>query len=115
MYFAENKERWKRNETNSDEKNECLNISFMHNHTLHDTLHQIYVFLSKIGIQVESGLALDKKLQKDLRKKEGNSDKSEFFKEYQQVWHKRCKSNQVNISDKVKAQSNWHSKVSLGK
>ena len=28
-------------------KFKCANISFMHNHTLHDTLHHIYVFLQK--------------------------------------------------------------------
>ena len=30
-----------------------LDMSFMHDHTLHDTLHQAYVFLSEIGIQSE--------------------------------------------------------------
>ena len=36
-------------------KNEskCSGISFMHNHTLHVILHQIFVFLSKTGIQSE--------------------------------------------------------------
>ena len=38
-------------------KNEfkCLDISFMHNHTLHGTLPQVYVFLSEIGMQIEKG------------------------------------------------------------
>ena len=36
-------------------KNEfkCLAISFIHNHTLHGILHQVYVFLSKTGMQSE--------------------------------------------------------------
>ena len=32
-------------------KFKCSDISFMHNHTLDETLHQIYGFFSKIGIQ----------------------------------------------------------------
>ena len=57
----------KKNETNSDE---CSDISFMHNHTLHDTLHQIYVFISKIGMQDErGGLASDKSFRKTFERK----------------------------------------------
>ena len=54
-------------------KNEfkCSNISFMHNHTLHDRLHQIYVFLSKTGMQSKKkeGLAPDKSFRKIFRRK----------------------------------------------
>ena len=60
----------KRNETNS-KKNEfkCSNISFMHNHTVHDTLHQIYVFLFEIGMQKKEGLAPDKSFKKTFGRK----------------------------------------------
>ena len=52
-------------------KNEfkCSDISFMHNHTLHGTLHHMYVFLSETRIQSEErGSWTRQKLQKDLRK-----------------------------------------------
>ena len=40
-----------RNKTNSNEKEfKYSDMSFMHDHTLHDTLHRIYVFLSEIGM-----------------------------------------------------------------
>ena len=44
-------------------------ISFMHNHTLHDTLHQIYVFLSEIGMQSKKGLAPDKSFRQTFERK----------------------------------------------
>ena len=43
------------------------NISSMHDHTLHDTLHRIYVFLPETGMQSEKGSWNRQKLQKDLR------------------------------------------------
>ena len=65
-------------------KNEfkCLDISFMHNHTLHGTLYQIYVFLPETGMQSEKGLALDKSFKKIFGEKEGNSDRLEFSKNF---------------------------------
>ena len=35
-----------------NQKNEfkCSDIAFIHKHTLHDTLHQVYMFSSEIGI-----------------------------------------------------------------
>ena len=61
-------------------KNEykCSNISFMHDHTLHGTLHLAYVFLSEIGIQSEKGLTLDKSFRKTFGNEECNSNRSEF-------------------------------------
>ena len=66
-------------------KNEfkCSNISFMHDHALHGTLHQIYVFLSKTGMQSEKGFGLDKSFKKTFGKEEGNSNRSEFSKGFQ--------------------------------
>ena len=65
-------------------KNEfkCLDISFMHNHTLHGILHQVYVFLSETGMHSERkrGLAPDKSFRKTFGEKEGNSNRSEFSK-----------------------------------
>ena len=52
----------------------------MHNHTLHDTLHQIYVFLSETGTQKKGGLAPDKSFRKTFERKKINSDKSKFSK-----------------------------------
>ena len=43
----------KRNTTSLNEKNKSKDVSFMHNHTLHDTSHQIYVLLSITGMQGE--------------------------------------------------------------
>ena len=66
-------------------KNEfkCSNISFMHNHTLHGTLHQVYIFLSEIGMQSEKkGFAPDKSFRKTFGEKEGNSNRSEFSKNF---------------------------------
>ena len=41
-------------------KNEfkCSDILFMDNHTLHGTLHQVYVFLSKTRMQSEKNKGL---------------------------------------------------------
>ena len=64
---------------------------------------------------MKEDLAPDKNFRKTFGRKKSNSDKSEFFKEYQQGWHQRCKSNQVNMCDKVKAQPNWHPEVSPDK
>ena len=72
LYFAFVKTRKDEKEIKQIQmKNEfkCSNISFMHNHTLHDTLHQIYVFLSKTGMQGEEGLALDKSFKKTFERK----------------------------------------------
>ena len=41
----------------------------MHNHTLHDILHQIFVVLSEIGMLNERGLAPDKSFRKTFGKK----------------------------------------------
>ena len=52
------------------DKFKCLNISFMHNHTLHDTLYQIYVFLFETGMQSKKkGLTPDKSFKKTFEKK----------------------------------------------
>ena len=56
----------------------CSDISFMHNHTLHDPLHQIYVSYLKQKCRVKKGLRLDKSFKKTFGEKEGNSNKSEF-------------------------------------
>ena len=50
-------------------KNEfkCSDISFMHDYTLHGTLHRAYVFLSETGIQSEKRSWTRQKLQKDFR------------------------------------------------
>ena len=58
-------------------------------------------------VEWKKGLTPDKSFKKTFGEKESDSDKSEFSKK--QVWH------QVNLRDKVKAQSNCHSKVSLDK
>ena len=66
-------------------KNEfkCSDISFMHDYTLHGTLHRAYVFLSETGIQSEKkGLGLDKSFRKTFEKKEDNSNRSEFSKNF---------------------------------
>ena len=59
----------------------------------------------------KKGLAPNKNFRNTFGEKEGNLDGLGFSKnpKFQQVWH------QVNMRDKVKAQSNWHSKVSPGK
>ena len=64
-------------------KNEfkCSNMSFMHNYTLHGTLHQVYVFLSETGIQSEKGFGPDKSFRKTFGEKEGNSNRSKFSKD----------------------------------
>ena len=41
----------------------------MHNDTLHDTLHQIYIFLSEIGTQKKGGLTPDKIFKKTFERK----------------------------------------------
>ena len=47
-----------------------LDISFMRKHTLHDTLHQTYFFLSKIGMQSKKrGIAPDKSFRKPSERK----------------------------------------------
>ena len=45
----------------------CSAILFVHNHTLHGTLHQAYVFLFERGMQSETGSCTRKKFQKDLQ------------------------------------------------
>ena len=61
----------------------CADISFTHNHTLHGTLHQVYIFLSEIEMQSEKGLAPDKSFRKTFREKKGNSNRSEFSKNFE--------------------------------
>ena len=51
-------------------------ISFMHNHALHGTLHQIYVFLFEIGMPSEKGLGPDKSFRKTFGREECNSNRS---------------------------------------
>ena len=46
-----------------------LDISFMHNHTLYDTLHQIYVFYLKQGCRVKKDLTPDKSFKKTFKRK----------------------------------------------
>ena len=83
------------------------NVSFMHNHTLHDTSHQMYVYL-KQERRVKKGLALDKSFRKTFEEKKNNSNRSEFSKSSkpQPNWHKNGKSDQIDMSDRVKAQPN---------
>ena len=68
-------------------KNEfkCSNISFMHNHTLHDTLHRIYVFLFETGMQSEKqrGFALDKNFIKTFREEKRYFKQIKVFKDSQ--------------------------------
>ena len=82
----------------------------IHDHTLYKTLHQIYIFLSETGTQSEEVRTLDKSFKKTFGEKEGNiRTRSEFSKIPTELdlkpfaWHQRCKSNQVNMSDRVKA------------
>ena len=82
----------------------------IHDHTLHKTLHQIYIFLSETGTQSEEVCAPDKSFRKTFGKKEGNIQiRSEFSKIPTELdlkpfaWHQSCKSNQVDKRDKVKS------------
>ena len=89
-------------------------------HFIHAQSYIARHIASDIGVHIQNKDAEGKRVLHSMKaskraSEESNSDKSEFFKEYQQVQHQRCKSNQVNMSDKVKAQSNWHSEVSPGK
>ena len=53
----------------------------MHDHTLHETLHQIYTFLSETGTQSEEVSTPDKSFRKTFGEKEGNiRTRSEFSK-----------------------------------
>ena len=54
---------------------------------------------------VKNGLALDRSFRKTFGEKEGNSNRSEFSKnsKSQPEWHQSCKSNQVDMHDKVKS------------
>ena len=92
----------------------------IHDHTLHKTLHQIYIVLSEIGTQSEEVRTPDKSFRKTFGEKEGNiRTRSEFSKIPTELdlkpfaWPQRCKSNSVNVCDKIKVQPNWQSRVSL--
>ena len=63
-------------------KNEfkCSDISFMHNHTLYDILHQVYVLYLKQEYRGKKGLRPNKSFRKTFREKKGNSNRSEFSK-----------------------------------
>ena len=90
----------------------------MHNYTLHDTLHQKYVFLFETGIQSGERVFHPIKASERLsRRKKNNSNRSEFSKNFksQSDWHQSCKCNQVDIYDKVEVQPNWQSRVSPSK
>ena len=54
---------------------------------------------------MKKGLALDKSFKKTFGEKEDNSNISEFSKNFksQLGWHQSCKSNQVDMHDKVKS------------
>ena len=68
-----------RNKTNS-RKSQMLRHA-IHDHTLHKTLHQIYVVLSETGTQSKKVCAPNKSLRKTFGEKEGNiQTRSEFSK-----------------------------------
>ena len=82
----------------------------IHGHTMHKTLHQIYIFLSETGTQREEVRTPDKSFRKTFEEKEGNiRTRSEFSKIPTELdlkpfaWHQSCKSNQVDKRDKVKS------------
>ena len=84
----------------------------IHDHALHKTLHQIYIFLSEIGTQSEEVRTPDKSFRKTFGEKEGNiRTRSEFSKIPTELdlkpfaWHQSCKSNQVDKRDKVKSET----------
>ena len=54
---------------------------------------------------MKKGLALDKSFRKTFEEKEGNSNRSKFSKnsKSQPEWHQSCKSNQVDMRDKIKS------------
>ena len=54
----------------------------IHDHTLHNTLHQIYISLSETGMQSEKVRPLDKSFRKTFGEKEGNSNRSKFSKNF---------------------------------
>ena len=55
----------------------------MHNHTLHDILHQIHVFLFEIGMQNEEGfLQPTKASERPSRRKKINFDESKSSKNF---------------------------------
>ena len=55
--------------------------------------------------RVKKGLAPNKSFRKTFREKEGNSNKSEFSKNFksQPDWPQSCKSNQADMHDKFKS------------
>ena len=82
----------------------------IHDHTLHKTLHQIYIFLSETGQQSEEVRTPDKSFRKTFGEKEGNTrTRSEFSKIPTELdlkpfaWHQSCKSNQIDKRDKIKS------------
>ena len=83
----------------------CSNISFMHNQ--YCMAHCIKYMFSclKQEYRVKKGLALDKSFRKIFGEKEENSNRSEFLKNLksQPGWHQSCKSNQLDMRDKVKS------------
>ena len=81
----------------------------MHDHTLHKTLHQIYIVLSETGTQSEEVRTPDKSFRKTFGEKKGNiRTRLEFLKIPTELdlkpfaWHQSYKSNQVDKRDKVK-------------
>ena len=53
----------------------------IHDHTLHKTLHQIYIVLSETGMQSEEVRTPDKSFRKTFGEKKGNiQTRSEFLK-----------------------------------
>ena len=64
----------KRNKTNSNEKKQVQVLrNVIHDHTLHNTLHQIYIFLFETGMQSEKVRAPDKSLERPSGRKRGVS------------------------------------------
>ena len=63
---------------------------------------------------MKKGLASDKSFRKTFGRKKRIQSNQEFSKspEYQQDWHQKCKSNPINMRDKVKARPSWQSEVS---
>ena len=74
-----------RNKTDSKEKKRKKQVQMLghviHDHTLHKTLHQIYIFLFETGTQSEEVRTPDKSFRKTFGEKEGNiRTRSEFAK-----------------------------------
>ncbi len=71
-------------------KFKCSDISFMHDHTLHGTLHMF--FLSETGMQSEKVCAPDKSFKKIFSEKKEIFNKIRVFKEAQIPTERNVKS-----------------------